>query len=206
MKVRAFIFPLLFSGIAAAQDPKPCAPCEGKCLSPDQVEKLRQAVNELDDIHKSPATVEFQDPIVVIRDWDGRVYVSGGASQPLRLKIRVGKYVDRDMQATIDSRVSYRPQPESPMLRLRIRAQAGILVPEVVKTIGKDSQAFWDAGIGWDLFHLGVVNLAAFTGVRSIGAGPGIDITKNFGLYAGYSLVYDGFKSSVLTTAYFSFN
>jgi hypothetical protein len=203
MKIRALVLPLLFSGIAAAQDPKPC---DGKCLSPDQVDKLRKAVDELDDIHKSPATVEFQDPVVIIRDWDGRVYVNGGASQPLRLKIRVGKHVDRDMQTTIDSRVWYRPQPESPMLRLRIRAQVGVLVPEMVKTVGKDSQAFWDAGVGWDFFHLGIVNLSAFTGVRSIGAGPGIDITKNFGLYAGYSLVYDGFKSSILTTAYFSFN
>lgn len=189
---------------AAAQQP-PCVPCEGKCLTPDQVGKLRQTVDELDDIHKSPVSIQA-DPVVVVRDWDGRVYVNGGAGQPLRMKVKVGKHIDRDVLVTMDVRVSYRPEPPSPLLRLRLRAQAGLLIPQAMQTASGDKQAFWDAGIGWDFLHYGILNLAAYTGVRSLGAGPGLDLTKNFGLYAGYALVYDGFKSSVLATAYFSFN
>jgi ribosomal protein L31E len=197
------LFVLLFSNLASAQD---CVPCDGKCLTPDQVEKLREAVKELKDIHESPTTIEFQDIIVIIRDLDGRVYVNGGFKKPLRLKVRIGKHVDRDVLATVESRIWYRPEPESPMFRLRIRAQAGILIPEMIKTISGDEKQFWDGGVGWDFFHIGDVNLAAFTGVRSAGIGPGVDITKNFGVHAGYAVVYDGFSSSALMTAYFSFN
>lgn len=199
----AALFILLISSLALAQD---CVQCDGKCLTPDQVEKLREAIKELKNIHESPATVEFQDPVVIIRDWDGRVYIDGGSEKPLRLKVKIGEHVDRDVLATVESRVWYRPVPESPMFRLRIRAQAGILVPEMAKTISGDEKPFWDGGVGWDFFHVMDVNLAVFTGVRSAGVGPGIDITKNFGVYAGYAVVYDGFSSSALATAYFSFN
>lgn len=205
MKTLFFLLPILISSVALAQDP-PCIPCDGKCLTSEQVKKLQDALDELDDIHKSPAIGEFQDPIVIIRDWDGRIYVDGGSERPLRLKIRIGKHVDRDMEVQLNSRVWYRSEPEPPMFRLRIRAQVGILIPEIAKTISGEEEAFWDGGVGWDFFHLDIFNLAAFTGIRSAGIGPGIDLTKNFGVYAGYSFVYDGMKSSILTTAYFSFN
>jgi hypothetical protein len=201
--VASALFVLSIGNLASAQE---CVPCDGKCLTPGQVEKLRDAVDELKDIHESPVVVKFQDPVVVIRDWDGRVYVNGGSEKPLRLKVTVGEHVDRDVLATVESRVWYKPEPESPMFRLRIRAQAGVLIPEVAKTVSGDEEQFWDGGIGWDFFHIGDVNLAAFTGVRSVGIGPGIDVTKNFGFYAGYAVVYDGFSSSALATAYFSFN
>lgn len=204
--VLALLLILSLSIPALAQEPTPCTPCEGKCLTQAQVDKLRKALDELDDLHKSPAIVELQEPIVVIRDWDGRVYVSGGSDKPIPMRIRIGKSIDRSMAVTMDSRVWYRPEPEPPMLRLRIRAQAGLLVFETVKTASGDSRAFWDAGVGWDFMHFGVLNFAAFTGVRSAGVGPGVDLTNNFGIYAGYSLVYDGLKSSALATAYFSFN
>lgn len=207
MKAFVFIFSLSVSSVSLAQDlPTPCVPCLGKCLTGKQVDKIHEALDELDDIHNSPAVLEFQDQIVIIKDWDGRVYVNGGDEQPLRLKIKIGKHVDRDMLVKIDSRIWYRPEPESPMFRLRIRAQAGILVPETIETLTGNRKAFWDGGVGWDFFHVGIVNFAAFTGIRSAGIGPGIDLTKNFGVYTGYSFVYDGLKSSALTSVYFSFN
>lgn len=193
----AGLLPLFVASVAAAQEP----PCDGKCLSKDRIEKLLRAIDELDDIHKSAARIEFIDPIVIIRDWDGKIYVNGGTGKPIRLKIKIGRYVDRDMLTTVDSRVWYRPQPEPPMFRLRIRAQAGILIPELVR-----GMTFWDAGVGWDFFHIGAFNVSAFTGVMSSGIGPGIDITKNFGVYAGYSFMYDGMRSSAFASAYFSFD
>jgi len=64
--------------VTFAQDPPvsgaPCVPCNGKCLTVEEVGKLREAIDELEDIHNSPAVVEFQDQLVIVRDWDGRVY------------------------------------------------------------------------------------------------------------------------------------
>ena len=33
-----------------------------------------------------------------------------------------------------------------------------------------------------------------------------MDLTRNFGLYAGYAMTYDGWDHSLLTSAYFAFN
>jgi hypothetical protein len=193
--VQVLLIILLLSIPALAQEPAPCTPCEGKCLTQAQIDKLKKALDELDDLHRSPAIVEFQEPIVVIRDWDGRVYVNGGSDKPIPMRIRIGKSIDRSMAVTVDSRIWYRPRPEPPIFWLKIKAQAGLLALETVKTTSGDSQTFWDAGVSWDFMHFGSLNLAVFTGVRSAGIGPGIDLTKNFGAYVGYSFVYDGMKS-----------
>lgn len=204
-RIGAFALVCCLAAPAAAQDcPKPC---EGKCLTQEQVDKLRAGVEELKDIHGSPAVVTVQTPVVVVRDTDGRIYVNGGATAPLQAKVRIGQHVDRDVRIVLDARVWYRPEPASPMFRLRVKAQAGVLIPELVqKARSQDSAYPLDAGLAWDFFHLSIFNMSAYTGVRSAGIGPGLDITKNFGVYAGYALLYDGFKSSVMTAAYFSFN
>ena len=201
----AFLIAMAFP--AMAQDPCP-KPCDGKCLSQEQIDKLKMAVDELKDIHESPASVSVVAPVVIVRDWDGRVYVNGGSTIPLRAKVKIGKHVDRDLDVVLNSRVWYRPEPPQPMFRLRIKAQAGILAPEAINKVrGVDGTAYpLDAGIAWDFFHLGILNISAYTGIRSAGAGPGLDITRNFGMYAGYAILYDGFKSSAMAAAYFSFN
>lgn len=182
-------------------------PCTGKCFTEEQINKLREAVAELKNIHSSPVTVEIPKPIVIVRDFDGRVYVNGGSSVPLRMKIKIGKHIDRDVDVTLTPQIWYRPDPPQPMFRLRIRAQAGVLVPETFETLSGTRDKYpIDAGLSWDFFHLGPVNLAAYTGARSAGGGPGLDLTKNFGIYAGYAIVYDGFRSSAMAAAYFSFN
>lgn len=199
------LFVLVLSMPAAAQDPPTC-PEPNKCITAEQKKKILEAVDELDDIHKSPATVTLQDPVIIVRDWQDRVYVNGGSSVPIRAKVKIGQHVDRDVAITLQPQLWYRPKPPDPMFRLRIRAQAGVLVPQAIFTATGEKQPFLDGGLSWDFFHLGIVNLAAYTGIRSSGVGPGIDLTKNFGLYGGYSIVYDGWKSSALAGVYFSFN
>jgi len=181
-------------------------PAGGKCLTKDQLDKVEQALKELDAIHKAPAVITTPDTITIIHDWQNRVFVNGGGASPVRLKLKLGDTVDRDMAVTLPTQVYFRPQPPDPMFRLRIRAQAGILVPQLLQTATGNKQSFWDAGIGWDFFHYNAVNVAVYTGVRSVGGGIGLDLTRNFGPYVGYSLVYEGLQSSVQTGIYFSFN
>lgn len=186
-----------------------CAPPPGGvCLSAEQRDEVKRALEELKDIHDSKAQVTFETPIVIVREWDGRVYVNGGEKVPLRLRLRIGNHVDRDLMATVDTMVHYRNEPPDPMFRLRWRAHFGVLHPQLVEAVKADvdvDDAF-DAGIGFDFFHVDVFNLSAHLGVRSVGITPGIDLTKNFGTYVGYALAYDGFRSGVTTGLYFSFN
>jgi hypothetical protein len=205
MKARILFLALAMASPALAQDPPvDSCPEPNKCVTAEQKQKILQAMDELDDIHKSPAVVTLQDPIVIVRDWQDRVYVNGGTNVPIRAKLKIGKHVDRDLAIALKPQLWYRDKPPDPMFRLRIRAQAGILVPQIFQADTGWNR--YDAGLSWDFFHLGVFNFSAYTGIRSSGGGPGIDLTKNFGLYGGYAVVYDGWKHSALVAAYFSFN
>jgi hypothetical protein len=202
-----FVLLLFFinSKVAYAQE---CPPKGGICLTAEQRARLKKALEELNNIHKSKVELEFKDNIIIIRDWEGRIYINGGQKVPLKAKLKIGKHIDRDLETTVPIKVWYREKPPDPIFRLRIRAQIGVLLPQIIKTIKDDEDKTWpaDAAIGFDFLHLGILNLAAHAGIQSVGIGPGIDITKNFGSFVNYALAYDGFKSGILTGVYFSFN
>lgn len=194
----------LVSAPSRADDCVP--PPGGKCLDSAELGDVKKAVRELDEIHRSPAVLTFQSPVVIVHDWDGRVYVNGGETKPVRVKLKIGDTVDRDLAVTVPVQVYYRPKPPDPVFRLRVRAQIGILPFDLVSTATGDKRRFWDASVGWDLLHFGPVNFSVNTGVASSGVGVGLDLTNNFGVTAAYALSYDGFRSGVFTGAYFSFN
>jgi hypothetical protein len=186
--------------------PECLPPPGGKCLTKEQLEEIKKGLQELDQIHKSAAILTTDDRITIIHDWDGRVYTNGGSANPIRFKLKIGDTVERDVAMVLQTQTYYRPKPPEPMFRLRIRAQAGLLVPQLAKTASGKDQRFWDAGVGWDFFQLLGVNAALYTGVNSCGGGFGYDLTRNFGVYVGYSIVYTGFTSSLLAGAYLSLN
>lgn len=176
-------------------------PADGRCLTKEQLGEVVKAVKELDEIHRSPAVVTVEDQVVIVHDWDGRVYVNGGATRPIRMKLRIGATVERDMAAAVPVQVYYRPRPPDPMFRIRIRAQAMVLPLEA---LGRNR--WWDAGAALDFFHLGDFNVAASVGAYSAGGGVGWDLTRNFGPYVGYALTYDGLRSGVSAGVYMAFN
>lgn len=192
-----FFSSLLFSKKSFAQDS-----CDGKCVSNETLEKVKIALKELENIKNSPATGEFKDEIVIVHDWDGRVYINGGNPHPIKMKLKIGDHIDRDMELRLPVVVYYREKPPDPMFRLRFRAQFGLLIPSAIDSISSS----FDAGIGLDWFHYSIFNTYIHAGFRSSGAGLGVDITKNFGFMTGYSVQYDGWKSQSLSGFYFSFN
>lgn len=203
MRYVAFAAVLLSSAAASAQDAPcpPAAPEGGVCLSAEDRKVVVDSLKELKDIKGSKAELEFKDEIVIVRDWEDRVYVNGGEKKPLRLHLKVGT-VDRDLEATLPVRVAYREKPPDPMFRLRFRAEGGVLVPAVFKV----PKSGFDAGVGFDFFHLGPVNLSLHAGFRAGGGILGVDLTKNFGPFLGYAVAYDGWKSNAVAGVYFSLN
>jgi hypothetical protein len=195
-----FLLALLTTPRAFAQEPG----AGGVCITEEQKEKLRKAILELDAIKNSPAEITVKEPIVIVRDWQDRVYINGGEKKPIQLKLKMGETIERDMSVTLPVMTYYREKPPDPMFRLRIRAQAGFLVPDLFK---KDISVpeRMDAGLGFDFFHINILNLSVYVGARSTGIGPGVDITRNFGVYSNFSIKYDGFTLGNLTGAYFSF-
>ncbi len=217
--MKKFIFALvglIFIPTAAlAQDsgnppPTPASDCPPQfavCLTPDQRDKVVAAVKELDDIKNSKAEITVKEPVEIVQDWKGRIYVNGGDKKPLELKLKIGKTIDRDMEMTLPTHVYQRPAPPDPPFRARFRAQMGLLVPEIIQSIrDKHLQFFWDAGIALDFLHYDALNVSAYVGAQSLGGFIGADITKNFGLSVGPVLVYQSLKPSLWTGAYFAFN
>lgn len=196
-------FIITFSILSSVRAEECVPPPGGKCLTEEQLNKVKEALKELDSIKKSEMKVDISRPVVIIRDWDGRVYVNGGEKKPVEMRVTVGT-IDRTLAVEYPTVIYYRTKPPDPMFRLRIRAQAGALMPDVWKK--KEDRSYVDGGVGFDFFHLGPLNLDLYAGILSLGPGLGLDITRNFGARVGYSLVYKDLHSAVFTGAYFSFN
>lgn len=195
---------LLLASPASAQQ-EWTEPKGGVCLTKEQREALREAVLELKDVHGSPAVVELKEPVQIVVDWDGRVYVNGGSAKPLPMRLTIGKHVDRDLALTLPVQVFHRPKPADPMFRLRIRAQAAVMLPHLVDVIKDGGTVPLDGGVGWDFFHLGPVNAAVHTGVRTSAFTVGLDLTQNFGIFAGPGVAYDGLRFAVDAGVFFAF-
>jgi hypothetical protein len=120
------------------------------------------------------------------------------------------------MEVQLPITVFYRekPAPDPWGFRFRFRFQAGLLLPEMVQSVkhaGDDDEEtgleeFWDLALAWDFLYYESLNMSVHAGVRSLGLGPGVDLTKNFGMYVGYSFIYSDLGHSMQTAAYFSFN
>ena len=221
-RAAVFLAAFVAAPSAMAQDSapeRPACPQElldsgGICLTKEQKEKLRAAVKELDDIHKSKAEVEIKEPIVIVRDWEDRVYINGGEKKPIGMKLKIGEHVDRDMEIQLPIRVYYREEPPDPWFRLRVRFQAGILVPEAIRSIRNDDngnddtglEEFWDLAFALDFFHYESLNLSIQVGARALGGGVGVDLTQNFGFHVAPVVTYDGWNPSLWLGPYFSFN
>lgn len=203
MRFLALILALsFFSSTVRAQE---CA-APSKCYDAETRKQVMEALDELDAIHKNPAQVQVLDPIVVIRDWDGRVYVNGGVKVPLRMKLKIAPSLERDLVVNVQPRVYTREKPADPMFRFRLRAQLGVLARGTYDRIKNGGSWPLDGGLAADFFHLGPVNVSLYAGIFSAGPQIGLDLTKNFGIALGYSMVYlKPAQPDFAAMAYFAF-
>jgi hypothetical protein len=210
MKYLITIFCFLFAIPAQAQEPPKCPEPYDMCLTKEQKDKVVKALKELKDIKESEAEVTFEEDIVIIRDWEDRVYVNGGEKKPVKMKLKLGETIDRDMEAQLPIKLSYREEPPDPPFRFRLRAQLAVMVPELVTSIrDEEFEIPWDFSVGLDFLHFDALNLAGYIGTLGFGLGAGVDLTKNFGAMANFMIRYDGFdpfEPTMNTGIYFAFN
>lgn len=194
-----------------AENPPPCPPPYKVCLTEEQRQKLSDAVKELNEIKNSPAELKFDESIVIIRDWEDRVYINGGEKNPIKLKLKIGSTINRDLEAQLPITVYYREEPPDPIFRFRLRAQFGVLAPEIVQSIrDEEFNVFYHTAIGLDFLHYDIWNFAINVGTAGFGIGTGIDITKNFGtnidFLVKYDKIYPEFMPTMNLGVYFAIN
>lgn len=141
------------------------------------------------------------DAISIVQDQEGRIYGSGAAPQPYTLKMDWCNY-----SVTAAGKVQLlvaKREPPTWGFRFRPKFSSGFLFADAfVKT---DVGSAIDVGILWEGFFYKSLNLNVATGFRSSGLGIGLDLTKNFGAYAGYAVSYSGFRSNPYIGVSFAF-
>ncbi len=149
---------------------------------------------------------EFKlDPIQIIVDKQGRVFFTGADPKPYTLKMTWCDY-----EITARGKVNVVAAMRQPSIwgfRLRPKAYMGILPSEVFYDSNdpRDLGDFMDAGVMVDFLYYDWANLNAAMGYRSVGAGGGIDLTENFGSYAGYAVTWGSWHHNVNIGLWFSF-
>lgn len=140
------------------------------------------------------------DPITLVTDSEGRLYHSGANPLPYRVRVDGGTY---SVVGTgkVDVVVARREEP-SWGFRLRPKFWSGILPIEVLRQ-SKPLDAV-DVGLALDVVHWKAWNLNLSAGVRSVGMDVGLDLTRNFGVSAGYRYTYSGIHTPMLGL-YFGF-
>lgn len=199
--MRAFVVGLMATLIllttsARAQQ---CPP--GKvCVDREDMTVFVSALREKKCLIETQPTITA-DPIAIVIDKQGRVYGTGSDPHPFQLQMRWCNY---NLTATGQTKIlaAQRVEPEYGF-RFRLKAALGLLGTELLA--GEKVQNTVDGGALIEPFYYRFVNVNGYVGVRSVGAGIGFDLTKNFGLALGYALTWGGWRSNPFAGAYFAF-
>jgi len=160
-----------------------------------------QVLKERQCLDKTPPTFEL-DPVVLVTDYDGRVFYSGADPRPYKLKMKWCHYeVEAEGKVKVvaalgeKSEWGFRFRPKSHLSYL-------LLTPF---HDGNSATDGIDAGLALDFFHVYWANLNLVAGLRSIGASIGMDLTRNFGIHAGYAFAYSEPWHNIRAGIYFAF-
>lgn len=192
------LFVLLLSSPVLAQE-APCA-AGSACVPPNDLKDMVTALKGQRCLKTTQPTFKL-DPITIVRDKDGRVFASGADPAPYTVQMSwCGYTVTAKGEVNVQAAMAV---PPTYGFRFRPKATLGLLLADTFK------QDPWskgvDGGVLVEPFFYQWVNLNAYVGVRSVGGGIGFDLTKNFGVYAGYAITWDGWRSNPFTSAYFAF-
>ena len=170
------------------------------CLPRQDFQRFLDIALERQCLEKKKPVFEV-DPITVVTDSEGRVFYTGAdPNKPYRVTMSWCHYeVEAVGKVSI---VAAMKEPATSGLRFRPKAYLGHLPLKLAK--GKFHDGI-DAGLLVDWLFIHDFNLNVAAGFRSLGLGVGVDLTKNFGVYAGYAIGYTAPTHNVNASIYFSF-
>lgn len=171
------------------------------CVAQKDMDMIREVLQEKKCLQTTKPTFEL-DPIIIVTDEKGRVFFSGADPKPYQLKMKWCNY-EADGTGTVNV-VAALKEPSTLGFRFRPKAYLGYLPAEPLFH-NKKGTAGIDAGLMLDFFHWQVANMNVAVGFRSFGLGAGVDVTQNFGLYAGYAMTWKDWNHNLNTALWFAF-
>lgn len=194
----AFLITLFVTASAFAQGTT-CA-AGATCVPPEDLRVFTTLLKDQKCRNETPPTFTA-DPITIIEDEEGRVFGTGSAPIPWKMHL---KWCEYDINALGNvSILAAKKIPPTWGFRFRLKFSSGVLITNLAR--GDKFGNTVDVGVLWEGFYYKSVNLNLATGFRSVGLGVGIDLTKNFGPYIGYSIAYDGWVSNPAVGLSFAF-
>lgn len=188
---------ILVASPAFGQEPPPAC-TDGTCVSKKDLAAFLQLAREKKCLGTTKPVYRI-DPITIVTDQDGRVYYSGSQPHPWTLKMDWCTY---QVEATghLDVAVAMKVPPEYGF-RFRPKAWLGYLLADAIK----DPASGIDGGLALDFAYVTSFNLNAMVGVRSAGAGLGVDLTRNFGAYFGWAITWGKWAHNPNAALWFAF-
>ena len=173
-----------------------------RCVPPEDMGAFIQVLKEKKCLQTEQPQFQL-DPITIITDEKGRIFYTGDdPKNPYKLKMT---WCDYAVEGTGSVKVvAAMREPEVWGFRLRPKAYLGYL-PLEPSAYATEANKGVDAGLMLDFFHLEFANVDVAMGFRSFGAGVGVDITTNFGFYAGYALSWANWRHNVNAALWFAF-
>ncbi len=188
----------LFLCTSAASAAECTAP--STCVPKDDLSTF-VAIAKQQRCHQTTTPTFTMDPVTIVIDKEGRVYGSGSQPVPWRLTM---KWCGDEAQALGNIKLIAAVRQEAQWgFRFRTKASMGVLGVEAFKRDPWTGAV--DVGVLLEPFFYHAFNLNAAVGIKSVGAGVGIDVTRNFGAYFGYALAFSEWRSNPYAGLYFSF-
>lgn len=185
---------------ASAHGQETCSPEANVCLPKGDFQRFLDIALERQCLEHTKPSFEL-DRIEIVTDSDGRVFHSGAdPKRPFVLQMKWCHY-DVEGRGEVDIVAGMRV-PERSGIRFRPKAYLGYLPLKLEKV---DADEGIDAGVLIDWLYFDWINLNLAAGLRSVGAGLGFDITRNFGAYAGYGLGWTAPLHNINFAFYFAF-
>ena len=172
----------------------------GTCVPPEDMQVFVLLLQEKRCRFDTVPTLKA-DSVTILTDRDGRVFSTGSDPMPYRLRLDwCGTQIDATSQIKI--LVAKRVEPQYGF-RFRVKATIGYLPVEAFEE--KDAGRGIDGGVLLEPLFYHWANLNVYAGVRSVGAGIGFDVFRNFGFYTGYAMSWKTWRSNPMAAFYFSF-
>lgn len=185
---------VLVPGVALAECP------DGTCVPDEDMQVFVELLKEKKCLQTEKPSFEL-DPVMLVRDKDGRIFYSGAQPRPYTLRMRWCSY-EVTAEGEVDV-VAGMVEPPTWGLRLRPKAAMGILAVEAWDQ--KDLRDGLELSGMLDFLYWEWLNLNATVGVRSVGAAVGVDVTRNFGAHAGYATAWLSWRHNPHFGLWFAF-
>lgn len=181
-----------------AQD-EPC-PYGKVCVDQEDMIPILDALHEKKCLLETPPKVT-SDALTIVTDRQGRIYGSGSNPVPFQMTLNWCNY---EITAKGQTRIMAAQRIEPSWgFRFRPKATFGVLGTELLG--GEKFTDTLDGGLLLEPFYVGPVNVNGYVGLRSGGAGLGLDVTKNFGVGLGYAITWGAWRSNPFVSLYFAF-